>query len=284
MRVTRAGRALVSAALVTAAALTGTSCTASSAGRPAARPTATSASTAASLAALRAAQRATDGAASARVRSTTAMGGQLSLRADGALRWRGHLTGALTIRYTGGATAEQMRALGVTSMQARYLPDAYYARLGDAFARRAGGRHWIRYAYDDLDALDGAAGAGFAEQVRNTTPGQSVKLLLESDDVRRAGTDTVAGRRTTHYTGTVEVADVSDAELRGQLTRAGVTGGTVDVWVDGRDLLVKKVEKGRTTSGGYTQTAYYSDYGTQVAVAAPPAGDTADFTELAPQS
>ncbi|MFJ4484782.1 hypothetical protein ACIP3D_20765 [Streptomyces longwoodensis] len=283
MRVTRARRALVSAVLVTAAALTGVSCTASSAGRPA-EPTATPPAAAASLAALRAAQRATDGAASARVRSTTVMGGQLSLRADGALRWRDRLTGTLTITYTGGATAEQMRALGVTSMQARYLPDAYYARLGDAFARRAGGRHWIRYAYDDLDALDGAAGADFAEQVRNTTPGQSVKLLLESDDVRRTGTETVAGRRTTHWTGTVEVADVSDPELRGQLTRAGMTGGTVDIWVDQRNLLVKKVEKGRTTSGGYTQTAYYSDYGTPVAVTAPPAADTADFTELAPQS
>ena len=61
---------------------------------------------------------------------------------------------------------------------------------------------------------------------------------------------------------------------------AGATSQTVDIWVDDRDLLVKKVEKGRTATGQLTQTAYYSDYGVKATVEKPPAGDTADLEEL----
>jgi hypothetical protein len=98
--------------------------------------------------------------------------------------------------------------------------------------------------------------------------------------VHEVGEERVEGRRATHYSGTVEVGDVTDAGLRKQLEQAGVATETVDIWVDDRDLLVKKVEKGRTATGEYSQTAYYSDYGTEVAVEAPPARDTADFSEL----
>ncbi|MFH8973158.1 hypothetical protein [Streptomyces sp. NPDC017890] len=218
----------------------------------------------ASAQSLRSVQRATGRAGSARVESTTVMGRELSLDAAGALAWRDGLTGTLTITYTGGTTAETMRRLGTTAMEARYLPDAYYARMGDEFADRAGGRHWIRYVYADLEDLDGDTGTGFAEQMRSTAPHHAAKLLLASDDVRRVGEETTRGRRTTHWSGTVD----------------GATGQTVDIWVDDRDLLVKKVERGRTETGELTQTAYYSDYGVAVSAERPPAGDTADFTEL----
>jgi hypothetical protein len=206
------------------------------------------------------------------------MGTALSLKADGALGWGDALTGTLTITYTGGTTAEAMRDLGITTMEARYLSDAYYARTGEAFAAKTGGKHWVRYAYDDLAGL--GAGASFADQMRNITPNQSVKLLLDSDDVHTVGEETVDGQATTHYSGTVDVEDVADAALRRQLEQAGVSSETVDIWVDNRNLLVKKVEKGRTATGDYSQTAYYADYGTKVAVEEPPASDTADFSVL----
>ncbi|CAM5676896.1 Lipoprotein OS=Streptomyces tendae OX=1932 GN=GUR47_17435 PE=4 SV=1 [Streptomyces tendae] len=214
--------------------------------------------------ALRAVERATGRAGSARVESTTVMGRELSLAAAGALGWDDGLTGTLTITYTGGTTAETMRSLGTTAMEARYLPDAYYARMGDEFAERLDGRHWIKYVYEDLEDLGGDAGAGFADQMRNTTPHQAVKLLLTAGDVRRVGEETTRGRRTTHWSGTV----------------GGATEQTVDIWVDDRDLLVKKVERGRTKTGELTQTAYYSDYGVTVSAERPPAADTADFKEL----
>ncbi|MFI0511382.1 hypothetical protein ACH3Y9_15725 [Streptomyces sp. WSLK1-5] len=268
--------------LTTAAALAGLAACTSSV--PAERPAkeAPTASAPASLPALRVAERATERARSARVSSTTVMGTQLSLTADGVLAWNDGLSGSLTITYTGGTTAETMRGLGVTSMQARYLSDAYYARMGDTFAARTGGKHWLRYAYDDLKALGG--GAELADQMRSTTPGQSVRLLLDSDDVRTLGRETVHGRGTTHYAGTVDVGDVTDAELRERLQEADVTAETVDIWINDQDLLVKKVERTSTANGTVTQTAHYGDYGVKVAVREPPAADTEDFGNLLSQS
>ncbi|MFD4573809.1 hypothetical protein ACFWNK_14825 [Streptomyces sp. NPDC058417] len=245
------------------------------------------------MTALRSAERSTDGADSAKVESTTALGTLMTLEADGALGWEDGLTGTLTLTYTGGSVADSMRQMGATSMEARYLPDAYYAHMGDTFAAQSGGKHWIRYPYDALEKLGGGSGAYLKDQMQNTTPNQSVKLLLASGDVRRVGEETVRGERATHYAGTVEVADLAAhgsgltasqlADLKRQLEQAGVTTERVDIWVNDRDLLVKKVEKGDTTNGPYSQTAYYSDYGVGVDVEEPPAGDTADFTELLQQ-
>ncbi|MEU0245903.1 hypothetical protein ABZ192_16475 [Streptomyces sp. NPDC006235] len=233
-----------------------------------------------SVAALRAAERATQRAGSARVESTTTMGSLMSMTADGTLGWADGITGTLSITYTGGTMADTMRRLGSTSMEARYLPDAYYARMGEKFAEQAGGKHWIRYAYEDLKALAGGSGAHLGDQMRSTTPNQSVKLLLASGDVRKAGEESVRGRPATHYFGTVAAADVTDAALRKQLTEAGVTTETVDIWIDERNLLVKKVEKARMSTGLMTQTAHYGDYGVRVRAQRPPVSDTGDFEDL----
>ncbi|MFF8671322.1 hypothetical protein [Streptomyces sp. NPDC015242] len=235
------------------------------------------------LAALRSAERATERAGSARVESTTTMGALMSMTADGTLGWRDGITGTLTITYTGGTIADTMRRLGTTSMEARYLPDAYYARMGEKFAEQAGGKHWIRYAYDDLEALAGGSGAHLGDQMRSTTPNQSVELLLSSGDVRRAGRETVRGRTATHWSGTVDTAHVTDPGLKQRLTAAGVTSETVDIWVDERNLLVKKVEKARMANGLMTQTAHYDDYGVRVRAERPPRSDTGDFEDLVRQ-
>ncbi|MEU1313558.1 hypothetical protein [Streptomyces tibetensis] len=232
------------------------------------------------LDALRAAERATEHAESARVESTTTMGALMSMTADGTLGWSDGITGTLTIKYTGGTIADTMRRLGTTSMEARYLPEAYYARVGEKFAEQTGGRRWIRYAYEDLEALAGGSGAHLGDQMRSTTPNQSVKLLLSSGDVRKVGEERVGGRSAAHWSGTVTAADVADDGLRKQLTEAGVTTETVDIWIDKRNLLVKKVEKARMATGLMTQTAHYADYGVAVRAERPPMSDTGDFQDL----
>ncbi|MGW4881899.1 LppX_LprAFG lipoprotein [Streptomyces sp. NPDC004262] len=266
-------------AIAVATALTGAAaCTASSGPDP--EDTAAAHRTRA-LAALRSAERSTQRARSVRVRSTTALGSLMSTRAEGALGWTDGLTGTLTITYTGGSTAELMRRLDSTSLETRYLQDAYYAKVGPAFARRLGGKHWIKYPYAYLATLGGGSGAMITDLMRNTTPNRPVRLLLAAGDVRVAGREQVSGRRTTHYTGTVSASDLdAGSELRDQLTGAGVGTETVDIWVDDQDLLVKKVEKAATANGAMTQTAYYRDYGVRVSAEQPPAADTEDFRTL----
>ncbi|MFJ3303589.1 hypothetical protein ACIPSA_10740 [Streptomyces sp. NPDC086549] len=246
------------------------------------------------IAALRSAEKSTDKADSAKVRSSTTIGSVMSMKADGAFSWGGGLKGTLTITYTGGTTAQTMRQLGSTSMEARYLSDAYYAKMSDKFAQQAGGKHWIRYAYDDLAKLGGGSGTYLKDQMQNTTPNQSVKLLLASGDVKKVGEEKVSGVNATHYSGTVNVADLAGkssnlsasqlADLKKQLTQAGVSTETVDIWVNDQDLLVKKVEKADMAAGRMVQTAYYSDYGVKVTAEKPPVSDTKDFTDLVKSS
>ncbi|PKT72979.1 hypothetical protein CW362_10690 [Streptomyces populi] len=242
------------------------------------------------IAALRSAERSTDGADSARIESTTTLGTLMSMKSGGVMAWGDGFTGNMKITYTGGSMAEAMRKMGSDSMEARYLSDAYYAKMGDAFAQQAGGKHWIRYGYDDLAEFGGGSGALLKDQMQNSSPNQSVKLLLASGDVKKVGEETVRGRRTTHYAGTVDVSDLAArsshltasqlADMKKQFTTAGITTEDVDIWVDAKDLLVKAVSEAAMASGTMSSTTYYSDYGVKVSAEAPPVGDTEDFKDL----
>lgn len=242
------------------------------------------------MTALRTAERSTSKADSARVESTMALGTQMTAKSEGVLGWGHGITGTMTLTYTGGTLAEAARQAGADSIEARYLPDAYYANLGEKAAQKTGGKHWIKYAYDDLEDLAGSSGAYLKDQIENTTPNDSVRLLLASGDVKKVGTEKVRGEDTTHYAGTVRVTDLAArnssltesqlADLKKQLQQSGITTETVDIWINADDLLVKQTEEGRTSSGLMSMTAYYTDYGVKVSAEEPPASDTADFKDL----
>lgn len=117
-----------------------------------------------------------------------------------------------------------------------------------------------------------------------------MKALLASGDVKKVGQEDVRGVTATHYSGTVDVAELTAknseldagqlAEFKKQLSAAGVSTEKVDIWVDKDDLLVKKTERGQMKTGELNSTVFYSDYGTKVSVERPPASDSVDFKEL----
>ncbi|RFU87686.1 hypothetical protein DY218_05325 [Streptomyces triticagri] len=245
------------------------------------------------LAALRTVASTTDKAESSKIEGTTVMGSQMSMKMNGAMSWDDGVVGDMKVTFTGGQMAQQMEQLGGSSIDYRYLPDAYYANMGDKFAQQAGGKHWIKYDYATLAEMAGASGEYLKDQMENTTPNQSVKMLLASGDVKKVGDEKVRGVNATHYSGTVDVADLagksSDLDekqlsaLKKQLDQAGIKTEKVDIWVNDEDLLVKKVEKGEMKEGTFSSTVFYSDYGTEVKTTEPPAGDTMDFKELMEQ-
>lgn len=243
------------------------------------------------VAALLAVQKKTGGANSAKIEGTTSMGTTMSMKQTGALDWSDGITGSMEITYTGGTMADSMKQLGGDgTMQARYFKDGYAADMGPAMAQQTGGKRWISYSYDDLAELGGASGAAMKDQMQNTAPDQGVKSLLASGDVKKVGKEDVRGVSATHYSGTVDVADLTaknsklDAaqldELKKQLNDAGITTEKIDIWVDANDLLVKKTERGQMKTGELNSTVFYSDYGTKVTVERPPAGETIGFKEL----
>ncbi|MGW6585831.1 hypothetical protein [Streptomyces globisporus] len=246
------------------------------------------------VAALKQVQQKTGGAQSAKVEGTTEMGSTMSMEQSGAIGWADGLSGALTITYTGGTMGEALKkAGGDGSVEARYFKDEYYANMGAGMAANTGGKNWIRYSYKDLAELGGASGDVMKDQIQNSTPEQGVKALLASGDVRKVGQEDVRGVSATHYSGTIDVAELTAknseldakqlAAFKEQLALAGVTTQTVDIWVDENDLLVKKTERGEMKTGTFNSTLFYSDYGTEVPSDRPEASDTVDFKELLKQ-
>jgi hypothetical protein len=240
-----------------------------------------------SLAALQRVETRTEKAESAKVTGSMELG-QTSMTMDGALDWSHHLTGNLKMQQKNGAL-QQLGGNG--RMLARYTPDSMYVNLGPAFAKKAGGKHWIKYDYDDLAAYAGASGDVMRDQLQNNNPTQSVRMLLASGDVKKVGNETIGSDRTTHYAGNVDVADFTEKsskslskkdldEFKKQLQQSGASTEHIDIWVNGDDLLVKKIETAHTQQGDLKATAYYTDYGTPVDVKVPPSSDTSNFKDL----
>ncbi|MFD3737671.1 hypothetical protein AMK21_13235 [Streptomyces sp. CB00316] len=286
----RVGTGAAAAALMSVAACSGGGGGSGTAGRP----TGAGVAEASPVAELQQIRKKTGTVRSARIEGTTEMGDTVSMKQTGTIGWADGLTGSLTITYTGGTMAKALKQGGGDgSVRARYLQDEYYADMGDAFAATIGGRRWVRYAYKDLAELGGPAGDVLKEQVQNSTPEQGLKALLAAGDVRKAGQEDVRGVPATRYSGTVDVAELTGrngaldavqlAALKEQLSAAGVTTQTVDIWVGKDDLLVKKTERGETAAGAFSSTVFYSDYGTEVTVERPPAADTVDFKEILEQ-
>jgi hypothetical protein len=236
-------------------------------------------------------QKRTDSVYSARMDSTTTMGSEVSMRITGSMDWSHGMIADLRMTYTGGSSLATMQKAGMASMETRYLPDAYYVDLGPTFAKKFGGKEWFRYDSDYLAKTRGAAGAATKDEADEANPTRTVDIVLASPDVRTVGQETVRGVPATHYRGTLDVATATRQSaphltaaqfqaVRQQLTKAGVTTETVDLWVSKDNLPVKAASRAVTKQGLLSTTVFYSDYGLKVHVAAPPASQTTDFSHL----
>ncbi|MEU3190908.1 hypothetical protein ABZ686_09770 [Streptomyces sp. NPDC006992] len=237
------------------------------------------------LAALKKASTATDNQNSAKVEginNQTAQGKSMKTEMEGAFDWSG-----------GGMKGEAdltMGGAGNQSAKARYLPDAMYVQPSSG---APGGKAWMKYDYDMLAKKGGASGAMLKDQMQNNNPARSVQLVLASGKVKALGTETVRGKKATHYSGTISVneltrmqsKDLSEKDLDAlekQFKQQGLEKEKIDLWIDEDDLLVKKHETAKNADGSTSidATNYYSDYGTPVNVTAPPASETTDAAAM----
>ncbi|WP_369201373.1 hypothetical protein [Streptomyces sp. PU-14G] len=223
------------------------------------------------LAALKKASTATEKQNSAKasgVQKQSAVPGKtLEVKTEGAFDWS-----------SGGIQGEAQVTVAGQQSEVRYLSDGMYMKS----AKQTGGKPWSKIDYDEL-AKQGPSGALMKDQAQNNNPARSVQLLLASGKVKAMGEETVRGKKTTHYTGTLTLSelvrmqskDLSESDkkaLEKQFKQAGLEKEKIDLWIDEDDLLVKKREVAKTAKGtGSDGTVYYSDYGTEVDVQAPPA-------------
>jgi hypothetical protein len=158
------------------------------------------------------------------------------------------------------------------------------------------GKHWITL---DLKRLLRSTGLGSLSDLAGQNPGESLQQLRAvSGKVEKAGSERVAGVRTTHYRATIDldhVADKAPAKARASLRRSikrviQITGQKklpTQVWIDGQGRARRMTYEQRFAIGGQRLNSSVSidiyDFGTKVGIEPPPASQVTDLTKLAAQ-
>ncbi|MFD5456551.1 LolA-like protein [Streptomyces olivaceus] len=178
------------------------------------------------------------------------------------------------------------------SAEIRLVDKALYIGGGPEAAKEMDGKSWLKFDLEAMGAGDELNQLGGASQAEKN-PATESTFLTGAKDVEKVGTETVEGVQTTHYKGTVAVADL-EKSLGGeeeatrekrqksleQYEKMGVDRLTMDMWVDGDDRPKQFRMRGEADKGPLDMTVTFLGINEPVKVTAPPAEDTADLAEI----
>ncbi|MFF0536761.1 hypothetical protein ACWDF1_01490 [Streptomyces coelicoflavus] len=228
------------------------------------------------MAALTRATDRTEELGSAEIRTTTtleAAGGE-PVSMDGTYSWGDGA--AMDVEMD--TAAAQMSALQDDPTTRVVMVDgAYYYDIDPQPSGPIAGKEWMRV---DVAAVTGEAGAD--NMAANADPTAGLRYLTASSKVEDLGKETVLGKETTHYRGSVgaehiEKSKLTEAEKKAAVAALEANGGkmTCDIWVDGKDLPVRMSQ----TGAGMTVQMDFLKFGTTKEITAPPAAETGDLSE-----
>ncbi len=167
-------------------------------------------------------------------------------------------------------------------MVLRMVDGAVYVDAGQA--RAAGGKRWLKMDMKQLAKTTGQSAnpftaAGPSSQQQN--PAAQAALLSRTKSVKKLGTETVNGTRTTHYQGTFDINALEAARLNEQQTKAlekfkamKVSKITMDLWATSDHQLVKFRQQATTAQGPLDLTTTVKNINAPVHIQAPPADQT----------
>lgn len=178
------------------------------------------------------------------------------------------------------------------------VDDVMYMDMGDKAPAELGGKRWMKLDFKALGEKTGDAAlqkqlTGSLENM-NQDPARQLAVLLGSPSLKHVGPEKVDGVETQHYKGTLSVEEMLDAnealddlfteqereQLVANMKKTGLKGYDTEIWVNEDDYPAKMVVGMTTAQGTMKMTSHFSDYGAEVDVEAPPAGETFDFMEM----
>ncbi|MEU5598207.1 hypothetical protein [Streptomyces sp. NPDC020298] len=226
------------------------------------------------MAALARATDRTEALGSAEVRTTTDLGNGTPIAMDGTYSWGDG--NAMDVEMD--TKAAKMQALQHSpKIRCLFVGGSYYYNVDPLASGPYKGKTWIKI---DGSAIFGEKGAQ-ALAGSGGSPSASLKGLKYANDADNLGTQTVDGRRATHYRAVVDQAHMGkfkeaygkDSPMGSAL---GVKSITMDVWVGSDDLPVRMKQQ----MGTMTVTLDFDKFGKTATVKAPPASKTADLTDV----
>lgn len=182
------------------------------------------------------------------------------------------------------------------SAEIRLVDKAMYIGGGAEAAKEMDGKSWMKFDLSALGAGEELDRLGSASQA-DKNPATESTFLTGAKDVEKVGTETVDGVETTHYKGTVTVAEL-EKTLAGedkatrekrqksleQYEKLGVDKLNMDLWIDGDDRTKQFRMRGQADKGPLDMTFTFLGFNEPVKVAAPPAKDTMDLAEMMKES
>lgn len=187
---------------------------------------------------------------------------------------------SMTVDMTGGA-------MSGSNVAVIYDGTSFYLKSPE-FASFDGGKQWLGVNLTSLGSL-GATVQSELNGLKNESPTTQLQPLLASGDLKDLGPATVNGTQTTHYSGTLDNAQVQAlasvkgltsaqlAQMKALLQQSGVSTETIDVWIDSHNLPVQETIVQNASSGATTTTLDFSNWGAPVSITAPPADQTGTF-------
>ncbi|MFC7935253.1 DUF1396 domain-containing protein [Streptomyces sp. MPA0124] len=174
----------------------------------------------------------------------------------------------------------------------RLVDKAMYIGGGPEAAKEMDGKRWIKFDLSGTGVDEQMNELGSASQA-DKNPATESTFLTGAKDVEKVGTETVEGVKTTHYKGTVTLADLEKTiGDEGEATREkrqksldeyekmGVDKLTMDMWVDGDDQTKQFRMRADADKGPLDMTFTFLGVNEPVKVTAPPAGEVADLAEM----
>ncbi|MEV7680739.1 DUF6612 family protein [Streptomyces sp. NPDC088341] len=176
-------------------------------------------------------------------------------------------------------------------VEVRLSEGGLYLNGGKEAAAEMDGKSWMKFPIDPSGK--GSSAAGLPSQF-DQNPAEESASLTAAEDLKKVGEETVDGVATTHYTGTLTLAelreslkDETDAKAKKRREEGlkeyedmGVDKLTMDMWIDKSDLTKQFRIKGAAKKGPLDLTIKFLAYNKPVTVKAPPASETVDLSEM----
>jgi hypothetical protein len=153
------------------------------------------------------------------------------------------------------------------------------------------GKPWLRIDTNSDNPLAKVFATMSEQMSKNADPRTALEQFKEAGEVTDSKTEELDGKQTTHYTITVDVQKLADAQTDptqkaglDAAIKAGLKDFPVEVWIDEEQLPVRVAFDMPAPDGkGGTATAQmqmdYTDWGKPIDVTAPPADQVAEMPE-----
>jgi hypothetical protein len=184
---------------------------------------------------------------------------------------------------------------GLGQMQEIVTPSSMYMRLPDSMSGAMGtnGRPWLMLRFSEFKRY-GVDYAKLMNESSGSDPSSMLRVLAQATQVRRTGSATINGVRTTEFSASGSLRDLVNAQGAGsgvdlskmpaEMARTSVH---YDVWLDKGGLprrVTMKMSGGAFAGGAMDMTMDFLHYGTKVTITVPPASLVTDMAPLLKQS